>query len=102
MHPLWNKEFLMQRANAMAMPTPSSKMQSYQPYMKMQKLPVASTEPPQTNVDCSISDGVHPHPESCTKFLRCLGGKLSTVNCRDTFYWHQEKNRCFPQKPDHC
>lgn len=91
-HPLWNKELLMQRIQGQNIP-------AHQLFMKATP---STTETPTPIIDCSVSDGAFPHPDSCTKFLRCLGGKLSSVNCRATYYWHQEKNRCFPQKPAHC
>lgn len=68
------------------------------------------TAPPKTttlplkdrHMDCTIADGAFSHPESCTKFIRCIRWKRQVIDCKTGYYWHQDRLRCAPQKPKYC
>lgn len=54
------------------------------------------------HMDCLMADRSFPHPESCTKFIRCTSWHPQVIDCKTGYYWHQDRRRCAPEKPANC
>jgi hypothetical protein len=54
------------------------------------------------DINCSgLSDGVHPHPRDCSKFLGCVGGLVSVYSCPEDLLFDPIDLKCnFPELVD--
>lgn len=115
-HPLWDKSAIKMNAAQSKyyttaqvtglnnVPKPAT-MKPYQQkvYQTLTAPPTKSTPPlKEENMDCIMADGAFSHPESCTKFIRCIRGNPQVIDCKIGYYWHQDRRRCAPQKPLNC
>ncbi|XP_017080065.2 uncharacterized protein LOC108113862 [Drosophila eugracilis] len=52
---------------------------------------------------CDLTgDGVHPHPQRCEYFYRCLSGYLTIVRCPYKYGWDFPTMQCKPMAEAHC
>lgn len=50
----------------------------------------------------SVGDSVHPHPQRCEYFYRCVGGFLTIVRCPYDFAWDSPTEQCRPKAQANC
>ncbi|XP_022216980.2 uncharacterized protein LOC111070616 [Drosophila obscura] len=50
----------------------------------------------------SSSDSLHPHPQRCEYYYRCLSGYLTIVRCPYNYAWDYPKQQCQPLSQAQC
>lgn len=115
-HPVWEKPALkmrtlpsqyyrtVQEASLKNVPIPATMKPYQQKVYQTVTVPTETTALPlkQRQMECSMADGAFSHPDSCTKFIRCIRWNPQVIDCKTGYYWHQDRIRCAPQKPIYC
>ncbi|EDV41308.1 uncharacterized protein Dana_GF10954 [Drosophila ananassae] len=61
------------------------------------------SRPAGTRPHCdSNRDSVHPHPQRCEYFYRCVGGYLTIVRCPYDYGWDSPTEQCRPKAQANC
>ncbi|KAH8274326.1 hypothetical protein KR026_009380 [Drosophila bipectinata] len=61
------------------------------------------SRPAGTRPNCDSSrDSVHPHPQRCEYFYRCVAGFLTIVRCPYDYAWDSPTDKCRPKAQASC
>ncbi|KAH8286457.1 hypothetical protein KR054_009380 [Drosophila jambulina] len=64
---------------------------------------VSPSSPTVSRPHCeSVGDSVHPHPQRCEYYYRCLSGYLTIVRCPYNYLWDFALEQCRPSTETRC